>query len=69
MHVDRATGLHEIVAGGVEAIRPVADPGLDGVTGAYFEGARRIRSSRDSYDEAKAADLWQVSERLVPAVH
>ncbi|MGV0813065.1 SDR family NAD(P)-dependent oxidoreductase [Mycolicibacterium boenickei] len=47
----------------------VADPDLDGVTGAYFEGTRRIRSSRDSYDEAKAADLWQVSERLVSAVH
>lgn len=46
-----------------------ADPDLDGVTGAYFEGTRRIRSSRDSYDEDKAADLWQVSERLVAAVH
>ncbi|MGV0746434.1 SDR family NAD(P)-dependent oxidoreductase [Mycolicibacterium sp. XJ870] len=47
----------------------VADPTLDGVTGAYFEGVRRIRSSKDSYDEGKAADLWQVSERLVSAVH
>ncbi|MCG7609931.1 MULTISPECIES: SDR family NAD(P)-dependent oxidoreductase [Mycobacterium] len=46
----------------------VADPALEGVTGAYFEGDRRIRSSRDSYDEVKAADLWQVSERLVSAV-
>ncbi|MUL85426.1 MULTISPECIES: SDR family NAD(P)-dependent oxidoreductase [unclassified Mycolicibacterium] len=43
----------------------VVDPALDGVTGAYFEGARRIRSSRDSYDAALAADLWRVSERLV----
>ncbi|WP_135455160.1 SDR family NAD(P)-dependent oxidoreductase [Mycobacterium sp. DL99] len=46
----------------------VEDPALDGVTGEYFEGTRRIRSSRDSYDSAKAADLWQVSERLVSAV-
>lgn len=46
----------------------VADPALADVTGAYFEGARPIRSSRDSYDRAKAADLWQVSERLVAAV-
>lgn len=46
----------------------VTDPALTGVTGAYFEGVRRIRSSRDSYDEAKASDLWQVSERLVSAV-
>lgn len=47
----------------------VAGPDLDGVSGAYFEGSRRIRSSRDSYDGAKAADLWQVSERLVSAVY
>ncbi|QRY50136.1 SDR family NAD(P)-dependent oxidoreductase [Mycolicibacterium septicum] len=46
----------------------VGDPALDGVTGEYFEGTRRIRSSRDSYDPALAADLWQVSERLVSAV-
>ncbi|MBN3508645.1 SDR family NAD(P)-dependent oxidoreductase [Mycolicibacterium septicum] len=46
----------------------VDDPALDGVTGEYFEGTRRIRSSRDSYDAALAADLWQVSERLVSAV-
>lgn len=46
----------------------VDDPALDGVTGEYFEGTRRIRSSRDSYDPALAADLWQVSERLVSAV-
>lgn len=44
------------------------DPALDGVTGEYFEGTHRIRSSRDSYDTALAADLWQVSERLVSAV-
>jgi light-dependent protochlorophyllide reductase len=47
----------------------VADPALDDVTGAYFEGTRRIRSSRDSYDPALAAELWRVSERLVSAVH
>ncbi|KHO25502.1 alanine-phosphoribitol ligase [Mycolicibacterium setense] len=46
----------------------VADPALEGVTGEYFEGTRRIRSSRDSYDAALAADLWQISERLVAAV-
>ncbi len=45
-----------------------AEPVLEGVTGEYFEGTRRIRSSRDSYDVAKAADLWQVSERLASAV-
>jgi hypothetical protein len=46
----------------------VADPALDGVTGAYFEGAKQIRSSSDSYDTTKALDLWDTSERLVQHV-
>lgn len=45
----------------------VDDPALDGVTGEYFEGTRRIRSSTDSYDQDLARDLWQISERLVSA--
>ncbi|CRZ14093.1 SDR family NAD(P)-dependent oxidoreductase [Mycolicibacterium neworleansense] len=53
---------------GAHLAKLVTDPALDGVTGAYFEGRRQIRSSHDSYDMAKAADLWQVSERLVSAV-
>lgn len=61
--------VNSIRRSGANLAALVADPVLDGVTGAYFEGTRRIRSSRDSYDEAKAADLWQVSERLVQAVH
>jgi light-dependent protochlorophyllide reductase len=40
------------------------DPRFEGVTGAYFEGKREIRSSEDSYDRAKALDLWETSERL-----
>ncbi len=39
-------------------------PDSTGVTGAYFEGKREIRSSEDSYDRAKALDLWETSERL-----
>ena len=44
------------------------DPAFHGVTGAYFEGAKAIRSSADSYDLAKARDLWETSERLVERV-
>ena len=32
-----------------------SDPGFDGVTGAYFEGKRPIRSSADSYDREQGA--------------
>lgn len=43
------------------------DPKYAGVTGEYFEGAKPIRSSVDSYDTGKARDLWDTSARLVAA--
>jgi NAD(P)-dependent dehydrogenase (short-subunit alcohol dehydrogenase family) len=46
----------------------VGDAGYDGITGAYFEGTRQIRSSVDSYDRDKALDLWETSERLLTPV-
>jgi light-dependent protochlorophyllide reductase len=42
-----------------------SDARYDGVTGAYFEGKRQIRSSADSYDRGKALDLWDTSEQLL----
>ncbi|OBF63519.1 alanine-phosphoribitol ligase [Mycobacterium sp. 852002-51971_SCH5477799-a] len=42
----------------------VADSRFDEVSGRYFDGAKAAQSSRDSYDRAKALDLWQTSERL-----
>jgi NAD(P)-dependent dehydrogenase (short-subunit alcohol dehydrogenase family) len=44
------------------------DPAFEGVSGRYYEGAKEIRSSRDSYDTAKALELWETSERLVQHV-
>jgi NAD(P)-dependent dehydrogenase (short-subunit alcohol dehydrogenase family) len=41
-----------------------ADPAFDGVSGRYYDGRKAIRSSVDSYDAAKALDLWETSERL-----
>jgi NAD(P)-dependent dehydrogenase (short-subunit alcohol dehydrogenase family) len=35
-----------------------------GVTGKYFYRKKPVRSSRESYDEAAARRLWDVSERL-----
>lgn len=43
----------------------VADPALDGVSGKYFQGRRQMRSSAESYDRAKAAELWRSSAELV----
>jgi NAD(P)-dependent dehydrogenase (short-subunit alcohol dehydrogenase family) len=42
-----------------------ADSALEGVTGVYFDGRKQIKSSEDSYDEAKARELWETSERLL----
>jgi NAD(P)-dependent dehydrogenase (short-subunit alcohol dehydrogenase family) len=46
----------------------VHDRAFDGVTGAYFEGSKAIRSSVDSYDEALARELWEASVRLADQV-
>jgi NAD(P)-dependent dehydrogenase (short-subunit alcohol dehydrogenase family) len=45
--------------------RLILDPTLAGTTGRYFSGRREIRSSADSYDLAKAQDLWTTSTELV----
>jgi NAD(P)-dependent dehydrogenase (short-subunit alcohol dehydrogenase family) len=44
------------------------DPEFEGVTGTYFEGAKQIRSSADSYDQRLATDLWDTSESLADRV-
>lgn len=41
------------------------DPSVAGVTGEYFRGREPRRSSPESYDEGRAAELWQVSDELV----
>ncbi len=41
-----------------------SSPEVERVTGKYFERRQAIRSSRESYDEAPARRLWEISERL-----
>ena len=45
--------------------RLVLDPALEGTGPRYFEVDREIRSSVESYDEVKAAGLWEGSAELV----
>ncbi|MCK4449402.1 MAG: SDR family oxidoreductase [Anaerolineae bacterium] len=40
-------------------------PELEGVTGKYFVRRREAKSSPESYDQAVARKLWEVSEALV----
>lgn len=56
---------HTPARSGAALARLVTDPALAGVTGAYFSNGRRTRSSEESYDTAKAAELWEGSERLL----
>ena len=44
--------------------RLVTDPDLAKVTGKYFSGWEMIDSAAESYDEAKASQLWQASAEL-----
>lgn len=39
-------------------------PEVAGVTGQYFFDQRAVKSSRESYDEAAAKRLWEISEEL-----
>jgi light-dependent protochlorophyllide reductase len=47
--------------------RLVSDPLLEDVSGQYWSGMNAIRSSDESYDAAKALELWNQSAELVQA--
>jgi len=51
-------------AAGAELAYVATAPEVSEVTGAYFSGRHKSRSSTDSHDRAKAEDLWQTSVRL-----
>jgi NAD(P)-dependent dehydrogenase (short-subunit alcohol dehydrogenase family) len=50
--------------GAETSIYLAVSPEVERATGKYFERKREIASSRESYDEAAARRLWEVSERL-----
>ena len=43
----------------------ISEPRFEGVTGKYFVSHEAQRSSDESYDREKAAELWEASVRLV----
>jgi light-dependent protochlorophyllide reductase len=46
-------------------VRLILDPSLENITGKYFDGLEEVQSSDESYDEKKAAELWESSAKLV----
>jgi len=60
-----SANVHHPEESGRALARLVLDPALEGVSGRDFEGPTEIRSSAESYEEAKAAALWEQSAELV----
>jgi NAD(P)-dependent dehydrogenase (short-subunit alcohol dehydrogenase family) len=58
-------GLTSQQTAGQALARLVLDPGLQNVTGKYFERMQERPSSRESYDREKAVQLWETSASLV----
>ncbi|MQA10246.1 MAG: SDR family NAD(P)-dependent oxidoreductase [Pseudonocardiaceae bacterium] len=57
--------FHTTRTSGAALAHLIADPALDGVSGKYFQGRRPSRSSAESYDPDRAAELWRSSAELV----
>lgn len=56
--------IHTAEESGAALAWLATDPELADITGKYFDGRRAIRSSDDSYDPARADDLWEDSLTL-----
>jgi NAD(P)-dependent dehydrogenase (short-subunit alcohol dehydrogenase family) len=58
-------GIKSKETSGKELARLVLDPDLEKVSGKYFAGMEEKASSEESYDQQKAAQLWEGSAELV----
>ena len=50
--------------GAETSIYLASSPEVEGVTGKYFSNCKEVRSSKESYDDAAAQRLWEVSAEL-----
>ena len=53
-----------VAAGAMTPLYAASSPDLEGVSGKYLVKKRIVRSSKRSYDESLAAELWEVSASL-----
>jgi NAD(P)-dependent dehydrogenase (short-subunit alcohol dehydrogenase family) len=51
-------------AGAATSIYLASSPEVEGLSGKYFTGCKETRSSRESYDQAIARRLWELSARM-----
>jgi NAD(P)-dependent dehydrogenase (short-subunit alcohol dehydrogenase family) len=60
----RGSGVESLEAGVAATMRLVCDPGLEGVTGRYFERTKEAQANRQAYDREARRRLRELSERL-----
>jgi light-dependent protochlorophyllide reductase len=58
-------GVNGTIKSGADLAWLVLDPELEEVSGKYFVRRKSVPSSKDSYDERKAAELWESSVAMV----
>ena len=58
-------GVNSARKSGRDLARLVLDPALEQVSGRYFIRRTAVASSKESYDERKAAKLWEASVAMV----
>jgi len=61
----RRGSIDSIEDGARATLRLIADPALDGVTGAYFDGGRPARAHPQAYDPAFRAALREATDRIL----
>ncbi|HST67110.1 MAG TPA: 3-oxoacyl-ACP reductase, partial [Mycobacteriales bacterium] len=59
--------VDDLSTGITATLRLVADPGLAGVTGRFFDRQRDARADSQAYDPAVRAELWRRSLELTGA--
>lgn len=57
--------VNSVARSGKALAKMVTEPRFERISGKYFQGAREVPSSKDSYDPAMAADLWESSAAMV----
>ncbi|MDJ0753600.1 MAG: SDR family NAD(P)-dependent oxidoreductase [Ardenticatenaceae bacterium] len=57
--------VHSVDASGAALADLIINPKLAHRSGRYFQGRKEVKSSRLSYDQRKAIELWQASAEFV----
>jgi NAD(P)-dependent dehydrogenase (short-subunit alcohol dehydrogenase family) len=63
-HHYKNSNVHSLEDSGRSMARLLIDPELAGTTGKYYQEWRQVSSSPESYDEARAEELWEASKTI-----